>query len=640
MIKRGYKIDISVNKLYNYLLRVSVIFPQNGAEMKQSLEEILLQVEKPARYIGGEYNEPEPFDGKPNYCLCFPDVYEVGMSNLGIKIVAEAISSVEGAYVDRCFAPWQDFGEKLKENGLELYALGNKKSLKTFDIIGFSLQYEMSYTNVLYMLDLGGIPLRSADRGDDYPIVQAGGPCACNPEPLADFVDMFIIGDGEESMKQLAELWQKCSGKQEYLRRAAQEVQGVYVPAFIDVKYGPDGKIAGFSPDVKIKKALCKDLKNAVYPNKFLVPNVEAVFDRGVLEVMRGCYRGCRFCQAGFLYRPVRERDVDKMEQVAKSLICTSGFDELSLNSLSTGDYRYLKELIPRLKSALPGVNLALPSLRLDSFEGDFAQESRKSSLTFAPEAGTQRLRNVINKDVTEDEIMRGVRLAFEEGYTGIKLYFMLGLPTETDDDLRGIRDTVYKIREVFSARPNRLRSLRISVSVSTFIPKPFTPFQWERQASRSEVEEKIALLRKELFIKGCTLSWNDYDLSEMEAVFARGDRRTGKVLEIAYRKGCIFDGWTSRFDAQKWHEAFAEAGVSPEDYTREWGEDEILPWDHIDVFVNKKFLLKERHAAYGETVTGSCQTSCKGCGMQAVFCPKKSELSAKKGTSLKEDAE
>ncbi len=602
--------------------------------MDKKTEQLLMQAEKPARYIGGEYNEPEPGWGKFNYCVCFPDVYEVGMSNLGIKIVCEAIRRADGAYADRCFAPWPDLGQKLKEGGVELYALGNKKPLKSFDMLGFSLQYEMSYTNVLYMLDLANIPLRREDRGEEYPIIQGGGPCACNPEPLADFFDVFIIGDGEESMQALAQLKLECPEKSEFLRRAAKEVPGAYVPSLMDVKYAISGEIEGFCPPTTVKKALCRQLSEAVYPDKFLVPNIEAVFDRGILEVMRGCYRGCRFCQAGFLYRPVRERDPEVMTAKAVSIMCSGGFDELSLNSLSTGDYSKLREIIPMLKSALPEAHLALPSLRLDSFDGDFVQESRKSSLTFAPEAGTQRLRDVINKDVTEDEILKGVQQAFEQGYTGIKLYFMLGLPTETDEDLHAIRKIVFMIRDVFAAQPKRLKGLRISVSVSTFIPKPFTPFQWEKQATREEVEAKIALLRKDLQIKGVTFSWNDYELSEMEAVFARGDRRTGKVIEAAYRKGCIFDGWTHLFKADKWYEAFKETGVNPADYTREWREDEILPWDFVDIFVTKKFLLKERRAAYAERVTGSCQSSCKGCGLQNEFCPKAEELKSKKADS------
>ena len=581
---------------------------------------VLKQVEKPSRYIGGEYGAPNLKKSALNYCICFPDVYEVAMSNLSIRIVADVINKVDGAVCDRCFAPWTDMGEVLKKEGEPLCSLDMQMPLKDFDMLGFTLQYEMSYTTILYMLDLAGIPLKREDRGEEFPIIQAGGPCAVNPEPLADFVDIFVIGDGEESMRELALLKLKTKTKEEFLRKAV-EIQGVYVPAFVDVKYKDNGLIDGFSLSNPIKKALVKDLDGASFPSVQLVPNCESVFDRAVIEVMRGCYRGCRFCQAGFIYRPVRHRGVKTLTEQACSLIKNSGFDELGLNSLSTGDYPKLKELISSLKGELPAdVHLALPSLRLDSFDGEFVQESRKSSLTFAPEAGTQRLRDVINKDITEEDVERGLNMAFENGYTGIKLYFMFGLPTETDEDIIGICNVVEKIRKIYSANPQRARRLRISVSASTFIPKPFTPFQWERQITEEEVKQKIDLLRSKLYSKNTYISWNDFALSEMEAVLARGDRRVGKVLQRAYEKGCYFDGWTDKFNAKLWNEAFEEMGVDKTFYTREWGEDEILPWDFIDVFVDKKFLLKERKKAYKSEVTGSCKQGCKGCGIQKVY--------------------
>ncbi len=586
----------------------------------KGLDEILKRVEKPSRYIGGEYGERDLKPGKLNYCLCFPDVYEVAMSNLSLRIVSEVLNSVDGVSCDRCCAPWPDFGKELKNGGLNLYSLGMKMPLKDFDMIGFTLQYEMSYTTILYMLDLGGIPLRREDRGDDYPIIQAGGPCAVNPEPLADFIDIFVIGDGEESMKELAELKLSCPNKKEFLKRAT-DIQGVYVPSLVDVKYNDNGTISGFSIEKPIKKSLCKDLDKGAFPHKMLVPNCESVFDRAVIEVMRGCYRGCRFCQAGFIYRPVRPRKPDTLVSQAVDLIKNTGFDELGLNSLSTGDYPYLKELIDKLKRELPEeTKLALPSLRLDSFDGEFVQESKKNSLTFAPEAGTQRLRNVINKDITEDDVERGLNMAFDMGYTGIKLYFMFGLPTETDEDVLGICDIVDRIRKIYSANPSRARNLRISVSASTFIPKPFTPFQWEAQITSDDVKHKVELLRSRLFSRNTYLSWNDFELSEMEAVLARGDRRLGKVIELAYKKGCYFDGWTDYFKPKEWNEAFDEVGIDKRFYTREWGEDEILPWDFIDVFVDKKFLLKERKKAYNAEVTGSCKGGCKGCGIQKIY--------------------
>ena len=583
-------------------------------------ERILKRVEKPSRYVGGEYGVPKKEKSKLNYCICFPDVYEVAMSNMSIRIVASAIESVDGAVCDRCFAPWSDMGDLLKKEGVLLESLDLKMPLKDFDMVGFTLQYEMSYTTILYMLDLGGIPLRREERGEEFPIIQAGGPCAVNPEPLADFVDIFVIGDGEESMQELAKLKLQTKTKAEFLQKASL-IQGVYVPSLVDVNYKPDGKIESFSIKEPIKKALCKDLDSAVFPTVQAVPNCESVFDRAVIEVMRGCYRGCRFCQAGFIYRPVRTKSVKTLTEQACSLVKNSGFDELGLNSLSTGDYPHLKELIKSLKENLPDdVHLALPSLRLDSFDGEFVQESRKSSLTFAPEAGTQSLRDVINKDITEEDVERGLNMAFDNGYTGIKLYFMFGLPTETEEDIIGICNIVDRIRKIYSASPQRARRLRISVSASTFIPKPFTPFQWERQISEEEVKQKVALLKSRLYSKNTTISWNDFALSEMEAVLARGDRRVGKAIQRAYEKGCYLDGWTDKFNAKLWNEAFEEVGVDKTFYTREWGEDEILPWDFIDVFVDKQFLLKERKKAYSSEVTGSCKTGCKGCGMQKAY--------------------
>ncbi|MBR2337504.1 MAG: TIGR03960 family B12-binding radical SAM protein [Clostridia bacterium] len=583
-------------------------------------ESILKRVEKPSRYIGGEYGAPKLKKGRFNFCICFPDVYEVAMSNLSIRIVADVINKVEGATCDRCFAPWSDLGDILKKEGVLLESLDLKMPLKDFDMLGFTLQYEMSYTTILYMLDLAGIPLKREDRGEEFPIIQAGGPCAVNPEPLADFIDIFVVGDGEESMQELAKLKMECKSKSEFLQRACS-VQGVYVPSLVDVKYKENGQIEGFSIKEPIKKALLKDLDGAEFPSVQAVPNCESVFDRAVIEVMRGCYRGCRFCQAGFIYRPVRARGVKTLTEQACSLVKGSGFSELGLNSLSTGDYPHLKELIRSLKDNLPSdVHLSLPSLRLDSFDGEFVQESRKSSLTFAPEAGTQRLRDVINKDITEEDVERGLNMAFDNGYTGIKLYFMFGLPTETEEDIIAICDIVDRIRKIYSANPQRARRLRISVSASTFIPKPFTPFQWERQITEAEVKQKVDLLRSRLYSKNTTVSWNDFALSEMEAVLARGDRRVGRVILRAYEKGCYFDGWTDKFDAKKWNEAFEEVNVDKTFYTREWGEDEILPWDLIDVFVDKAFLLRERKKAYRAEVTGSCKTGCKGCGIQKVY--------------------
>ena len=581
----------------------------------KTLNEILKTVEKPARYIGGEYGEPKIKEDKFNYCVCFPDVYEVAMSNLGIRIVQEVINSVGGACADRCYAPWPDFGTAIKENGIPLYSLGLKKPLKDFDMVGFSLQYEMSYTTILYMLDLAGIPLLASERGSEFPIIQGGGPCAVNPEPLADFFDLFVIGDGENSMRQLAELKLEIKDKNEFLKRAS-EIEGVYVPTLTKPVY-ENGKITKFEGN-SVKRAICLDLENAPYPHFQPVGNVEVVHDRAVIEIMRGCYRGCRFCQAGFIYRPVRKRSVDTLTRLACDLIKNTGYENVSMNSLSTSDYGELSTLLKQMKANLPEyTTIALPSLRIDSFESFYAEQSRKSSLTFAPEAGTQRLRDVINKDITEQDIETGVQKAFDLGISAIKLYFMMGLPTETDEDIDGIFQTVQKIKQIYSQNPKRLRALRINVSVSTFIPKPFTPFEWEPFATKEQVDKKIAALKSKLYIKGVSFNWNDYELSEIEAVLARGDRRVGKVLLNAYKKGSYFESWCEYFNPKIYEQAFMEENVNKLDYTGAQDLSSPLPWDFIDVGVTKNFLLKERQKAYDGVITGGCQTGCKACGLQ-----------------------
>ena len=577
--------------------------------MNALLRKCLMESEKPSRYVGGEVNAPVFREGVFSFCMCFPEVYEVGMSNLGTKIVAKSMENA-GFGVDWCFAPWPDFGDKLKEHGIPLASLHAKKPLASFDMVAFSLGFELSYTNMLYMLDLAQIPLLRREReGKNYPVIACGGPCCVNPAPLCDFVDLFFIGDGEEVDAEVGRLYEESPDRETFLQKAA-EIRGVFVPKY---------------PKERVRSALVEDLDKAIYPESFMVPNCEAVHDRAVIEVMRGCYRGCRFCQAGFLYRPVRARSVETLTRQAKSIIESTGYDELSMNSLSTGDYPHLRELIRSLKRELPDVDLAFPSLRVDSFDAEFAQDSRKSSLTFAPEAGTQRLRDVINKDVTLEEILHAASSAFDLGYSSVKLYFMFGLPTETDEDLLGIADIATKISELYYTK-KRKKSLRISISASTFIPKPFTPFQWERQASEEEVKHKLSVLKSSLRMRGVTLSWNDFFTSRLEACLARGDERMGEVIAEAYRQGARFDSWMEHFQPSAWQRAFEACGVDPERYTREWSEEERLPWEFVDIGVSREFFLREKHRAYENRSTGGCLQGCKGCGLQEV-CPKGKEL-------------
>ena len=598
----------------------------------QEFERLLLSVQKPGRYSGGEINsvikDKEKVDVR--FAFCFPDTYEIGMSHLGMKILYSQFNSREDIWCERVFAPWPDFEEAMRKNNIPLFALESRDSIKDFDFIGFTLQYEMCYTNVLNMLDIAGLPVRSEERHELSPLVVAGGPCCCNAEPLADFVDLFFLGEGEEVDLEVIDLYKefkkKGGSKAEFLRAAAK-IEGVYVPSLYDVSYNEDGTVKAVTPKdgapKQVKKRIIKDMDSVFYPDKFVVPFIEIVHDRAVQEIFRGCIRGCRFCQAGFIYRPVREKSADTINRQAKALCESTGYDEISMSSLSTSDYTELEPLLNKMLcwTEPNEISLALPSLRVDNFSKELLEKInhvRKSGLTFAPEAGTQRLRDVINKNVTEEEIFRTCKTAFEGGYTAVKLYFMLGLPTETDEDLEGIAALGQKIIDLFYSLPERPKgkSPSVSISVSTFVPKPFTPFQFEPQIGKEEIERRQQHLKYSNKNRRVNISWHDSSTSLLEGAFARGDRRLGRVIEAAFKKGCRFDSWNEFFKPELWEEAFREIGLSPEFYAgRKREYDEINPWDHLDYGVTKKFLIKENELAHNAVTTPNCREKCAGCG-------------------------
>lgn len=596
---------------------------------------MLDQVQKPTRYTGGEMNtQLKPWDSaKLHFAFCFPDTYEVGMSHLGMKILYAAMNQQPDMLCERAFMPWVDMMDLMKQEKVPLFTLESRSPLSAFDVVGFTLQYEMSYSNILAMLELGGIPLLRENRREEDPIVVAGGPCAFNPEPLADFIDAFMVGDGEEQILDLNRVImqgrEEGASRMTILKRLCA-IRGVYVPALYDVKYNADGTIASMKPNCpeapeKVLKAIIPDLDKAFYPTEIPVPYMEIIHDRIMLEIMRGCTRGCRFCQAGILYRPVRERSLEHLVELAQQLENTTGYEEISLSSLSSGDYTCLAELIRELIRRLDEkhVSISLPSLRLDSVLKDSleaTQKEKKTSLTFAPEAGTQRLRDVINKGVTEEDLMSKVSDAFHGGWSSVKLYFMMGLPTETTEDLDGIADLAKKVVDAYFAVPRgeRAKGLRVVCSASVFVPKPFTPFQWEPQDTQEMVREKQSHLREKLRIKGVTFNYHESDLSYLEACFARGDRRMGQVLLRAYQKGCMLDGWTELFKYDMWREAFSELGIDPAFYAyRRREKDEIMPWDVIDCGVTKEFLWREKEKAEKAQTTKDCRKGCNGCGLQ-----------------------
>lgn len=600
--------------------------------IKKEVEKILQYVQKPARYAGGELNSvvKNVQDISLRYAFCFPDTYEIGMSHLGMKIIYGLVNEREDAWCERVFAPDSDMEEQMRKNNVPLFALESGDYIKDFDIIGFTLQYELSYTNVLNMLDLAGVPLLSKDRTSLTPIVCCGGPCACNPEPVADFFDIVFLGDGEESTNQVLDLLKVCKekglSKQEFLNRA-KDIQGVYVPSFYVDEYNEDGTLKSLTPKngapEKVKKAVVSDLDKCYYPKSFVVPFINIVHDRAVEEIFRGCIRGCRFCQAGFIYRPIREKSVETINNQSKALIASTGYDEISLCSLSTSDHSCVNEMLSSLIdwTVKDKINLSLPSLRVDNFSDELVEKLnmvRKSGLTFAPEAGTQRLRDVINKNVTEEEVVRTCTKAFDNGWTTVKLYFMMGLPTETMEDIEGIANLGMQVIHAFYKNPNRQKGtgVQVNISCASFIPKPFTPFQWESEDNMESLKAKQKHLLESIPTKKIKVSFHETPTSLIEGVLARGDRRLNAVILDAYKNGCTFDSWDDRFNFEGWMNAFEKNNIDPHFYTqRQRDFSELLPWDHLDYGVSRKFLEKENIKAHENTTTPHCRIKCSGCG-------------------------
>ncbi|MBE6884769.1 MAG: TIGR03960 family B12-binding radical SAM protein [Ruminococcaceae bacterium] len=604
---------------------------------RQKLDSLLSRVQKPARYSGGEsgcaMKDKNAVDVR--FAFCFPDKYEIGMSHLGIKILYGVLNTLDYVWCERVFAPDTDMEQLMRTENLPLYALESKDELTAFDFIGFTLQYELCYTNMLNMLDLAGLPVRAADRGDELKnIVIAGGPCTCNPEPITDFIDIFSIGEGEEALPELMALYREAKkegiGKSEFLRRAAK-LDGFYVPSLYTPQYHEDGTLAELIPTgdapAKITKRIISDLENVFYPQEFVVPFTETVHDRAVIEVMRGCIRGCRFCQAGFIYRPVREKSSEKLNQNAKELCYSTGYEELSLCSLSTSDYSNIEPLLDQLLdwTAEDKVSLSLPSLRIDKFSKEVLDRIsllKKNGLTFAPEAGTQRMRDIINKNITEDEILRTCRIAFEGGYTAVKLYFMIGLPGETLEDIEGIAVLAQKIVDLYYSLPNKPKGkgVTVSASVASFVPKPHTPFEFEPQDTQDMLKEKQRHLLSCIKSKKIHISWHDSRISALEGVMARADRKICKVIETAWRMGCSFDAWDETFKYDLWLKAFEETGIDPAFYAnRTRPYDELLPWDHISYGVDKSFLIRENMLSKEEKTTPNCRERCAGCGAKKL---------------------